>query len=365
MTAIEARFAGGLGSFRLDAEFSAPLSGVTGVFGPSGCGKTTLLRCIAGLTRLAGGRLAFDGQVWQDDKGFRPPHLRSVGYVFQEASLFPHLSVHGNLLYGLRRAAGRCPLFRFEDVAGMMGLERLLARAPAALSGGERQRVAIGRALLAQPRLLLMDEPLASLDRESKDDILDHLDDLHRRLPIPVLYVSHAIGEVERLADHLVVMEAGRVVRCGPMEDLLVDLSLPFARRGRAGSVLEAEVVGFDPAYGLSELAVPGGSLIVAGRFDGTGATLRVRVLAVDVSITLLRPERSSILNVLPARIENATALDEAQVTVLLRLGAEGQGARLLSRITRKSWEALNLAPGAAVFAQIKSAAIANRTRPG
>ncbi len=203
MTTLEARFAGTLGGFRLDAEFAAPLAGVTAVFGPSGCGKTTLLRCIAGLTRLAHGFLALDGEVWQDDASFRPPHRRAAGYVFQEASLFPHLSVRGNLLYGRRRANGRHAWFGFDEVVGMMGLERLLTRAPADLSGGERQRVAIGRALLAQPRLLLMDEPLASLDRDSKDEILDHLEELHRRLPIPVLYVSHAVGEVERLADYL------------------------------------------------------------------------------------------------------------------------------------------------------------------
>lgn len=365
MTRLDARFAGTLGAFRLDAAFTAPLSGVTALFGPSGCGKTTLLRCVAGLTRLAEGYLALDGEVWQDGAWFRPPHQRAVGYVFQEASLFPHLSVRRNLVYGQRRASSRRPVLAFDEVVGMLGLERLLDRAPAELSGGERQRVAIGRALLAQPRLLLMDEPLAALDRDSKDDIMRHLEALHGRLPIPVLYVSHAVGEVERLADHLVAMADGRVIKSGPLEDLLADIRLPFARKARAGTVLDAEVVGYDAGYGLSEVSVPGGRLLIAGHFGETGARQRVRVLAVDVSLARRPPQESSILNVLPARIEDSESIDGAQVNVLLRLGADGTGARLLSRITRKSWDVLGLAPGSSVFAQIKSVAIANRTNPG
>ena len=194
------------------------MRGVTALFGPSGCGKTTVLRCVAGLQMLRDGYLSIGGEVWQDGAAFRPPYQRSVGYVFQEASLFPHLSVRRNLLYGHRRALrrGTGEATRFDEVVELLGMQGLLDRSPLRLSGGERQRVAIGRALLSQPRLLLMDEPLAGLDRLSKDEILPYLEALHTALSIPILYVSHDIAEVERLADHLVLMQAGQWSRAGP-----------------------------------------------------------------------------------------------------------------------------------------------------
>lgn len=209
---IEGCFEGRLGGFSLDAAFAAPAVGVTALYGPSGSGKTTLLRCIAGLERLAG-RLEVAGQVWQDGRLFLPPHKRPVGYVFQEPSLLAHLSVRGNLLYGFKRATDR--RIGLDEVVQLLGLGPLMDRSTGKLSGGERQRVAIARALLAQPRLLLLDEPLASLDAASKAEIMPYLDQLHRTLAIPMIYVSHEPAEILRLADRLLLMKAGRIERAG------------------------------------------------------------------------------------------------------------------------------------------------------
>jgi molybdate transport system ATP-binding protein len=210
---IEARFAGRLGEFQLDVAFSAPARGITGLFGPSGCGKTTVLRCLSGLTRLPGA-LNVAGAVWQDERRFTPPHRRGAALVFQDADLFAHLDVRRNLTFGLRRTAPPVAT-SFDEVVVLLGLESLLARSPARLSGGERQRVAIGRALLSQPRLLLLDEPLAGLDAAAKAEILPYLERLHAAIA-PIVYVSHDVGEIARLADHLVVMKAGRMVASGP-----------------------------------------------------------------------------------------------------------------------------------------------------
>jgi molybdate transport system ATP-binding protein len=212
---IEAAFRGRLGAFRLQAELTLPAAGVTAIVGPSGCGKTTLLRCIAGLTRLDG-RLIVNGEAWQDGRAFLPPHRRAVGFVFQEASLLPHLSVRENLLFGFRRARVQTRI-AVDEVTALLGVEPLLERPPGRLSGGERQRVAIGRALLSQPELLLMDEPLAGLDADSKAEITPYLGRLHRALAIPILYVSHDPAEVARLAQRLIRMEEGRVL--GEAED--------------------------------------------------------------------------------------------------------------------------------------------------
>jgi molybdate transport system ATP-binding protein len=357
---IVARFRGALGAFVLDAEFQAPMRGVTAVFGPSGCGKTTVLRCVAGLQMLTDGYLSIGGEIWQDGAAFRPPHQRSVGYVFQEASLFPHLSVRRNLLYGHRRAMrrGTAEATRFDEVVALLGMQGLLDRSPLRLSGGERQRVAVGRALLSQPRLLLMDEPLAGLDRLSKDEILPYLEALHAVLSIPILYVSHDIAEVERLADHLVLMAAGQVVASGPLQDLQADPALPVARLPEASVVLAATVTHYDSDYGLTTLSVDGGTIIVPSPCGTPGTPQRVRVGASDVSLARQPPGPSTILNVLPARVAAAEPQDAAQVNVVLRLGAAGQGARLLARVTRKSWEALGTRPGDLVHAQVKSVAL-------
>ncbi|MBV9287837.1 MAG: molybdenum ABC transporter ATP-binding protein, partial [Hyphomicrobiales bacterium] len=228
---IRVAFKGSVGAFALDAAFVAPAMGVTALFGPSGCGKTTVLRCIAGLNRLRDGFCAVGEDVWQNGNLFLPTHRRPLGYVFQEASLFPHLSVRRNLLYGAPRLSDAPPAadIDFDEVIELLGVKPLLDRSPRNLSGGERQRTAIGRALLSQPKLLLMDEPLAALDRASKNEILPFLERLRDRLRLPVIYVSHDIAEVERLADHVVLMDKGRVLANGPLVEVQSDPSAPLA----------------------------------------------------------------------------------------------------------------------------------------
>jgi molybdate transport system ATP-binding protein len=359
---IDAAFTGRLGAFPVDMALAAPMRGITALFGPSGCGKTTLLRCVAGLERLSG-RLAVGGEVWQDDAAgiFLKPHRRAVGYVFQEASLFPHLSVRDNLLYGARRAASADPAaIDFDAAVELLGIAHLLGRAPAALSGGERQRVAVGRALLSRPRLLLMDEPLSALDRMTKEEILPYLEALHENLSIPVLYVTHDIAELERLADTLVLIDRGRIVAAGPLADLQADPALPLLRAPDASVTLEGVVSGFDEAYGLTALSVGGGTILVPGRRGGIGARQRLGITASDVSFTLSRPADTTILNVLPARILSVAPQDGArtQMNVVAGLGEAGEGQRIVGRVTRKSLDALGLAAGAAVFVQIKSVAL-------
>ena len=357
---IKASFRGTLGKFSLDASFDVPARGVTGLFGPSGCGKSTVLRCIAGLQRLGTGFCAINGEVWQDDTTFRPPHQRPIGYVFQEASLFPHLSVMRNLLYGASKEAadGRQGQIRFDEVIELLGLAALLDRSPQNLSGGERQRVAIGRALLSQPKLLLMDEPLSALDRLTKDEVLPFLERLHEMLSLPVIYVSHDMGEIERLADHLVLMEAGRVIASGPLAALQSDPALPLMKARDAAVSLDAIVEHYDAAYGLASLSVAGGSFLVPATPVAVGGSRRLRVIAGDVSLAREKPLQSTIANVLPGRILAVTASSEHEITALLGLGPGGGGAKLLARITRRSWELLGLAEGIDVYAQVKAVAL-------
>ncbi|GAB4360672.1 MAG: hypothetical protein Kow0026_23170 [Oricola sp.] len=360
---IVVAFSGRLGGFALDARFTAPGRGITALFGPSGCGKTSVLRCIAGLQQLPG-VCRVGSETWQAETAFLPPHRRPVGYVFQEASLFPHLSVRGNLLYASRgrEPAGGPGAIGFAETVELLGLSRLLDRAPERLSGGERQRVAIGRALLSQPRLLLMDEPLSALDRETRDEILPFLEKLHETLAIPVLYVTHDLSEVERLADHLVLMRAGSVAVSGRLVDIQGDIDLPLARQRGAAVSLDAVVVGHDAEYGLLDLDVDGGRFLVPGPPDlARGTHLRLRIGAGDVSVALAEPRSSSILNVLPARIASSRPLGEREMILLLALGRDGAGAHLLARVTRRSWDQLGLADGLTVFAQVKSAALAPR----
>ena len=357
---LSARFRGRFGGFDLQVGFEAPERGVTALFGPSGSGKTTLLRCLAGLDRVVEGCCRLGDAVWQDAGRFLPPHRRAVGYVFQEPSLFAHLSVRDNLAYGLRRAAGRAGAGEvgFDQAVALLGLEPLLARAPAKLSGGERQRVAIGRALLAQPRLVLMDEPLAALDRASRAELLPRLEAVFAALAVPVIYVSHDLAEVERLADHLVLLERGRVVAAGPLLEVQADPSLPIARLPEAGVSLPAEVEGVDAGYGLVRLAVAGGRLMAPGPAAAIGARCRVRIAAGDVSLARTPPAACTILNILPARILAAEPEDRVQMMVALALGGDGEGARILARVSRRSWEGLGLAVGQDVYAQIKALAL-------
>jgi molybdate transport system ATP-binding protein len=358
---IRALFRGTLGRFRLDVGFDIPATGVTGLFGPSGSGKTSVLRGIAGLLRLPEGYIAIDGDVWQDGPLFRPAHKRAVGYVFQEASLFPHLSVRGNLLYGApRREPPRgAGIVSFDEVVEMLGLARLMDRAPQNLSGGERQRVAVGRALLSQPKLLLMDEPLSALDRQTKDEILPFLERLHDGLSLPILYVSHDMAEVERLADHLVLLEAGRARASGPLNALQSDPALPLAAARDASVSLDAVLEQYDAGYGLASMRIDGGTVIIPSPPAPSGARRRLRIAAGDVSLALEPATSSTILNILPVHITAVSRLSQNEMLAVLRLRQSRSAERLLARVTRRSWEQLGLAEGMDVYAQIKSVALA------
>jgi len=346
-------------AFALRAEFSVPDRGITAVFGPSGSGKTTLLRCIAGLERAAGA-FSLDDEIWQDDATgvFVAPHCRAIGYVFQEANLFPHLSVRGNIEYGWRRVppGGRhVPLDRTIELLGLGGL---LSRFPERLSGGERQRVAIARALVTSPRLLLMDEPLSALDREAKTGLMPYLESLHETLAIPVLYVSHALDEVTRLADHLLVLREGKIQIHGPLADMLVNLQFSIAEADEASVIVDAVVAEHEDRYELTVLEFGGGRLTVAQRLYPLGRRVRVNIHARDVSIALSRSADTSILNILPARVAQIADAGPAQWLVRLDTGDLRAPTSLLARITRRSGEALSLRPGLAVYAQIKSVAL-------
>lgn len=356
---IRGEFRGRLGSFDLDAVFTVPATGITGLFGPSGCGKSTVLRCLAGLQYLPDGRCEVDGEIWQDHATFLPPHRRRIGYVFQEANLFQHLLVKGNLLYGApRRRAEQVGAIAFDEVIDLLGLAHLMQRSPQHLSGGERQRVAIGRALLSQPQLLLMDEPLSALDRLTKDEILPFLERLHARLSLPVIYVSHDITEIERLADHLILMRSGRVIGAGPLCELQSDPSLPLATARDAAVNFEAVTESYDADYGLLALRIDGGRLLVPSEPVEAGERRRVRIAAGDVSLALESPRRSSILNALQARIVSTSSVGTNEVLVVLALGPDGRGARLLARVSRRSWVQLQLAEGVSVIAQVKGVAL-------
>jgi len=351
--AIVARFALAHPGFILEADLRLPGRGVTALFGPSGAGKTLFLRAIAGLERTAKGHIEVNGEIWQDETGtFRPAWRRAVGYVFQEASLFAHLSVRGNLEYALRRSGAEGSI---DAVARLLGIDLLLERAPAHLSGGERQRVAIARALLTRPRLLLFDEPLASLDMARRAEIMPYLERLHDELSIPSLYVTHMPDEVARLADHLVLLDHGRVVASGPLQDTLARLDLPPAFADSMGVVLETTLIGYDRGDRLAHVTFAGGALLVPQSQPPRGGKLRCRIEARDVSIALARQTGTSILNIIPAVVADVAPLT-ATAQVLVRLDAGG--APILARITQRSWEALKLAPGQAVWAQIKAVAL-------
>jgi len=355
LSTISARFQLPLSDFDLDIDLEIPGRGITALFGESGCGKTTLLRCIAGLNKTRNGYLRINGDIWQDKKNFVPTHRRALGYVFQEASLFPHLDVRGNLEYGFRRTPQAQRRLAFDEVVALLGIGSLLTQMPDTLSGGQRQRVAIARALLCSPQLLLMDEPLASLDLNSRAEILPYLEQLHDRLDIPVIYVSHSPAEVAQLADHLVLLERGRVVASGALNDMLTRTDLLPAQQEEASAVIEGQISGHDREFQLTQVSVPGGHLSVAFRELEIGHGVRVRILARDVSIALERPHNTSITNVLPARVVDITPFpDSAQALVRLDLG----GALILARITRRSVSLLDLKPDRIVYAQVKSVAL-------
>ncbi len=353
MSEIRARFRLDRGSFALDVDLTLPGQGVTALFGHSGSGKTTCLRAMAGLERAPGGYLAVGGEVWQDDaRGvFLPTHRRPLGYVFQEANLFAHLSVRANLAFGQKRSPGKA---RLDEIAGLLGIDGLLDRQPDSLSGGERQRVAIARALLTSPRLLLMDEPLAALDLKRKLEILPYLERLHDELSVPIIYVSHAPDEVARLADHLVLLHEGRMVASGPLGETLARADLPPAFADDAGVVIET-VLACHEADALSRLDFAGACLRVGQRAEPLGSRLRCRVHARDVSLALEPPRASSILNSFAATVA-AIAPTDTPGHVLVRLDVGP--TPLLARITRRSQRELDIQPGRQVWAQVKAVAL-------
>ena len=342
--------------FALDVQLNLPGQGVTALFGPSGCGKTTLLRSIAGLER-AHGRVTVNGDVWQDDaaRHWLPTHQRALGYVFQEASLFPHLTAEDNIRYGLRRTPAARQRVALEQVIELLGIAPLLPRKPSTLSGGERQRVAIARALATSPRVLLMDEPLSALDAERKAEVLPYLDRLQAHLDIPVLYISHSLDEVARLASHLVLLRAGRVVAEGDTAQLLARLDLPLAHGDTAAAVVPATVTQHDASDHLTTAQFDGGQLRLVGtQARAPGTAVRLRIQARDVSVALMPPAYSSILNVLPVQI--AAIQPEAPGYAMLQLQAGA--TMLLARLSQHSVQQMGLCAGQSAWAQVKGVAL-------
>jgi molybdate transport system ATP-binding protein len=355
MSGIEVRLENRLGDFDLDVQFSAPAQGVTALFGRSGSGKTSVLRAVAGLVQTQQGQVRINDEVWQDNSRFLPTHQRPIGYVFQEASLFPHLSVRRNLEYGLRRVPTTQRQIPFDDVVELLGISPLLQRATPRLSGGERQRVAIARALLTSPRLLLMDEPLSALDHAAKQTILPYLERLHDEFAIPSLYVSHDPNEVARLADHMVVLENGRVTAQGEAAPLLTRLDLPLSGYDDASALLEGFVSAHDDSYHLTWVSLQGNRVAVSREDLPVGRHARVQIQARDVSLSLHAHADTSILNILPARVIDTHDINPAQT--LVRLGLE-DGQTLLSRITRRSAVGLEIHEGMQLYAQVKAVAL-------
>jgi molybdate transport system ATP-binding protein len=346
--------------FKLEARFESVSNGVTALFGRSGSGKSTIVNAIAGLVRPDQGRISvaghtlFDGAAGID----RPVAERGLGYVFQEGRLFPHMSVERNLVYGRRSGVKGHP--RLEETVALLGLEPLLARKPSALSGGERQRVAIGRALLAAPRILLMDEPLASLDGPRRSEILPYLADLRRNLDIPIIYVSHQMDEIIQLADTMVLVEAGTVAASGPVEDLTSRLDLAPLTGGRdAGAALSCVIAEHDTRFGLTRLSFSGGSLWVAALDRRVGEHVRVRIGARDIALALAPPTGISMLNVIEARVHEIGKPEGAQIDIGLRAGEDA----LWARLTRRSVSELGLRPDMKVHALIKAVSIAGAAR--
>ena len=360
---IVAQFSGPLDQFDLSVAFELPARGVTALFGRSGCGKTTVLRCLAGLSETDGGFLSIRGQVWHDEDHFLPTYKRPVGFVFQDASLFPHLSVYENLVFGKKRAGGRSDIVPIDDLIDLLGLEELLDRSTHHLSGGERQRVAIGRALLSGPELLLMDEPLAALDKFSKNEIIPYLDRLFKTLDIPVIFVSHDTEEVERLADYMVLMDQGKVISNGPLSEVLSDPALFIAKGSKTSSVIDVEVMSFSETDRITETVVDGGKILIPGVLGDVGSKHRISIAANDVSLAIDKPSETTILNVLPVRILGIHLLDDARCNLLLSIGhRDERGAKFLARITQRSLRKFDFKVEQDIYAQVKSVSMVGGT---
>jgi molybdate transport system ATP-binding protein len=351
--------------FTLSVHTTLETHGCTAIYGPSGAGKTTLLRWLAGLETEAKGQLTFNHEVWQDDNHFVPAQHRKISYVFQEPRLFPHLSIQGNLDFAYKR--------RFNNDGPTMAqvcqwfeIEHLLHKNPEQLSGGEQQRVAISRALLSSPQLIFMDEPLASLDKNSKIRILYFLEQMQKNTPIPILYVSHDFEEVSRLANQLLLLENGQISAQDSLLEISHRLDLNLSHEENAASIIDASIVRHDEKYQLTELLIDNQLSLLISKVDGTeGEHVRIRVPARDVSITLKRSEDSSILNILPATIEEIEDINNsslnARALIKLRLAHQ----YILVRLTHKSIDRLQLKMGQHVFAQIKTVALLNEKQLG
>lgn len=350
--AIAARFQLDYGSFKLDVDLALPGSGISVLFGESGSGKTSVLRCMAGLEKPQSGFVSINGDIWQDSKNnfFLPTHKRNLGYVFQEANLFPHLTVSDNLSFGLKRIHAKPNDDSLEHVITLLGISHLLERLPERLSGGERQRVAIARALVLNPAILLLDEPLASLDFKRKQEVMPYLLTLQHAFAMPIIYVTHSLQEVMQLADYLTILENGKVQATGTLLGMLSRLDLPLTQDKDAASVWQGTVTGHDAEYQLSYVTFDNITLSLPLIDKPIGTQLRVLIKARDVSLALQAPEQTSIINILPATITRMA--DDAYGHTVVRLSC-GRNA-LLGHITRKSCQLLGLREGMSVYAQIK-----------
>jgi molybdate transport system ATP-binding protein len=339
--------------FTIDVDMALPITGITALFGPSGSGKTSVLRCVAGLERAQPGIVRIAGETWQAESAFVPPWQRAIGYVFQEASLFDHLDVRGNVEYGRKRtSAGGASL---DAAIELLGIANLLDRRPASLSGGERQRVAIARAVASAPRLLLLDEPLAALDAARRNEILPWLLRLRSELRLPMLYVTHSIDEVARLADTVVLLDRGRMKTSGDTREVLVSIDASFLLGDDAGALLQGTVAERDGRWQLARIAFDGGNLWLRDTGLAAGTPVRLRVLARDVSLATHEPQGSSIQNIVAATVEEiAPDAHPSQVLVRLRCGE----AVMLARITARAAHSLALGPGQRAWAQVKSVAL-------
>ena len=342
-------------TFNLDVDLDLPAKGITAVFGESGSGKTTLLRCIAGLETSSRGEIRVRGVVWQRETDFIPCHQRRVGYVFQESSLFPHLNVKKNIAFGISRSPSQLDTEHYHEIIELMGLASLLQQYPDQLSGGERQRAAIARALIIEPDLLLMDEPLASLDMKRKQEILPYLESVHEKLDVPIIYVTHSIDEVARLADHLVVLQEGKVIADGALKEVLSDIEHPLHLGEETGVVVEAEVQERDSEWNLIRAAFEGGELWIRDGGDEIGHKIRIRILARDVSLALSEHTDTSIINRLRVKVEKIQyVVGQSMLLVSLKAGS----SNIIARLSRRSAHHLNINVGMEVWAQIKGVAI-------
>lgn len=355
MKNIQTRFNLEWPNFNLSVDVDIPSRGVTAIFGHSGSGKTTFLRLIAGLEKVEKGYLSFKGEVWQDEKTFLPTHKRPLGYVFQEASLFSHLTVYDNLRYGQKRVSTKHKQMSLDHAIDLLGIQCLLERKPEKLSGGERQRVAIARALAVEPKLLLMDEPLASLDLKRKQEILPYLQKLHDELEIPILYVSHSPEEVSRLADYLVVMKDGGIIASGTLSETLTQTSLPIRLGEEIGTVLEGTLAEIDQNWNLARVDFSGGKLWTPDHQITLGNKVRVRILARDVSLAKKQPEQTSIQNQLSGYI---TAITDDEHQGLSLVYVKVGNSYFIARLTKRAVASLSLSVNEKVWIQIKTVSL-------